>query len=80
MRSLLIAALGSALYLVILLICMSYIRRQKKAGQASPARRYTAVIIITAIPLVILPWSRLIVTSAPMIKMMPSAAPPSSRP
>ncbi len=60
MRSMLIAALGSAMYLLILLIYTSYIRQQRQAGQASLAKRYTAIIVIIALPMVVIPWLRLL--------------------
>ena len=59
MRSILIAMLGSILYLLILLVYTKAIRQQRQAGQVALAKRYTAIIIITAIPMVVIPWSHL---------------------
>ena len=60
MRSILIAMLGSILYLLILLVYTKAIRQQRQAGQVALAKRYTAIIIITAIPMVVIPWSHLL--------------------
>lgn len=59
MRSILIAMLGSILYLLILLVYTKAIRQQRQAGQVALAKRYTAIIIITAIPMVVILWSHL---------------------
>ena len=51
--------LGSILYLLILLVYTKAIRQQRQAGQVALAKRYTAIIIITAIPMVVILWSHL---------------------
>lgn len=60
MRSILIAMLGSILYLMILLVYTKAIRQQRQAGQVALAKKYTAIIIIMAIPMVVIPWSHLL--------------------
>ena len=60
MRPMLIAILGSILYLLMLSVYVKRIRQQRQTGRVDLAKRYTAIIVIMALPLVVIPWSHLL--------------------
>ncbi len=60
MRSMIIAIALSVAYLALLSVYIKEIRRLRQAGQVDLAKRYKAMIIVVAIPLVIIPWSHLL--------------------
>ena len=60
MRPMLIAILGSILYLLMLSVYVKLIRQQRQRGRADLAKRYTAIIVIMALPMVVIPWSHLL--------------------
>lgn len=60
MRSVIIAVAGSVAYLAFLSVYIKQIRRLKMAGQMDRAKSLKAMIIVIAIPLVIIPWSRVL--------------------
>ena len=56
MRHTLIELCGLAVYLLYLPFFVRTIRQQRQSGDEDRARRYTAVAVALAIPLVVVPW------------------------
>ena len=60
MRSMIIAVACSVAYLAFVSVYIKEMRRLRLAGQVDRAKSLKSMIIVIAIPLVIIPWSRVL--------------------